>query len=50
MKTTTNLQISTRNAKIIIVWFMAVMLACAHVSCGTQKGGCYGTRGMSGYK
>lgn len=41
----------TFNAKVILSWFLAVVLALATLQgCAGSKPGCYSTRGMSGYK
>jgi hypothetical protein len=35
---------------VIIILIVSIVLEVTHSSCGSQKGGCYGTRGMTGYK
>lgn len=49
MKTQTNSQVHSFNAKIIVALILALVLSMATVSCGTQRMGCPSVKGMSGY-
>ncbi len=39
-----------KSKRIIVSVILAILLATAFVSCGTQKNGCKSIKGMSGYR